>query len=160
MTSVTLAFELHFKSESLTSGTLAVLALGFILLLAWKYRKSLKHFFGYGKRTISFQSGNRKPVPEENEETNCSQRPALSYNISKEAPRNISQDGVSFQGTSRRQCLFLMASSRSSVPIQEIRIDNDSQQNIWRIPVHRYWKNLSSDHTEATIHAATLLMDA
>ena len=73
MTSVALAFELHFKSESLTSGTLAVLALGFILLLAWKYRKSLKHFFGYGKRTISFQSGNRKPVPEENEETNCSQ---------------------------------------------------------------------------------------
>ena len=73
MTSVTLGFEVHLKSEFHITSTLAVLALGFILLLAWKYHKSLKHFFGYGKHTISFQRGDRQPVPEENEERNCSQ---------------------------------------------------------------------------------------
>jgi len=75
MSSITLGFELHLKSEFHTTSTLAILALCFILLFAWKYRKLLKHFFGYGKRTISFQRSDREPVrvPEETEERNCSQ---------------------------------------------------------------------------------------
>ena len=74
MTSVAQIFELHLKSAFDTTSTLAILALSFIILLfAWKYRKSLKHFFGYEKRTISLQRGDRQPIPEENEERNCSQ---------------------------------------------------------------------------------------
>ena len=73
MTSVAQIFELHLKSAFDTTSTLAILALSFILLFVWKYRKSLKHFFGYEKRTISLQRGDRQPIPEENEERNCSQ---------------------------------------------------------------------------------------
>ena len=73
MTSVALSFEFHLKSEFDTTSTLSILALSFILLLTWKYRKSFSHFIGYGKFAILIQRGDRKPVPEENEETNCSQ---------------------------------------------------------------------------------------
>ena len=74
MTSVALSFELHLKIDFDNTSSLAILALSFILLLIWKYRKSFEHFIGYGpKFAISLQRGDRKPVPEENEETNCSQ---------------------------------------------------------------------------------------
>ena len=73
MTMVTLSFELHLKSEFDNTSTVTILVLFLIVLLSWKYRKSFRHFIGYGEFAISLHRGDRKPVPEENEDTNCSQ---------------------------------------------------------------------------------------
>ena len=72
MTSVILSFELHLKSAFDTTGILAILLLSFILLLAWKYRKS-KQLIRYGRFKLFLQKDGRKPLPEENEECNCNQ---------------------------------------------------------------------------------------
>ena len=66
------SFELNLKSgfDTTSTVTVAILALVVVLLVAWKYRKSIKQFVKYGRFKILPQpcDRSRKLVPEEHED--------------------------------------------------------------------------------------------
>ena len=65
------SFELNLKSRFDTTSTVSILALVVVLLVAWKYRKSIKQFVKYGRCNEILPQPcdrSRKRVPEEHED--------------------------------------------------------------------------------------------
>ena len=65
MLSVTITFELQFKSILETTSVLAIFIVSAILLVTWRYRRFLKPRRN-GRLTMLDRVRDRRPVPEEN----------------------------------------------------------------------------------------------